>query len=136
MESVDSSGTGSAPVAAGGPQTQVLQDTWLLTLFAAVLATCLPWFTGTFDIDFAAASWALLLLGAVYVGMSLVTSAQDFTEPTRRRLLTALHVLAIIVMGYLWLRAGGLQNPVFLLAFMLPVFGATVLSRWQPYGSA
>jgi hypothetical protein len=101
-----------------------------------VLATCLPWFTGSFDIDFAAASWALLLLGGVYVGMSLVTGAQDLADATRRRLLTALHALAIIVMGYLWLRAGGLQNPMFLLAFTLPVFGATVLSRWQPYGSA
>ena len=118
------------------PQIQVFQDTWLLILFAVVLATCLPWFVSSFDIDFVAASWALLLLGGVYVGMSLVASAQRLRAAPRRRILAALHALAIVVMGYLWLRAGGLQNPVFLLVFILPIFAANSLSRWQPYASA
>jgi hypothetical protein len=51
----------------------------------------------------------------------------------RRPVLTALHAAGIVLVGFIWLNAGGLQNPAFLVVFALPVVGAIFLSRWQPY---
>ena len=51
----------------------------------------------------------------------------------RRPLLTALHVAGVLIVGFIWMHAGGLQNPAFLMVFALPVVGAIFLSRWQPY---
>src|SRR5579862_6866064 len=127
---------GALPSEADDPQVQMLQDTWLLTLFAVLLATALPWFVSSFDVDFASASWRLLLLGIVYVGISAVANRSPEVSASRRRILIGLHSIAVIVLGLLWQRTGSLQNPVFLLAFVLPVIGAATLSRWQPYVSA
>ena len=118
------------------PRGQLLEDTWLLTIFAVLLATAFPWFVSAFNIDFAATSLALLALGAVYVCMNLCSGAERFTPLTHRRLLALLHAAGIVAMACVWQRAGALQNPAFLLAFVLPVVGSGSVSRWQPYLSA
>ena len=117
-------------------QHQLLQDMWLLTLFMVLLATALPWFISSFEIDFAAASWVLLALGAIYVGLTLVGHGATEQGRGSHRAALALHAAGVVVLGLLWQRCGGLQNPAFLLAFALPVIAASVLSRWQPYGTA
>jgi hypothetical protein len=117
------------------PQAQLLEDTWLLTLFAVLLASALPWFVSSLNIDFAAASWAVLALGLCYLAMSLL-AAQRAGSPWRRRLVTLLHAAGVIGLGFLWHACGGLQNPAFLLAFALPVIGASALSRGKPYLTA
>jgi hypothetical protein len=117
-------------------QAQVLADTWLLTLFVVMLAIALPWFVSAFKIDFALASWALLLLGVICAGIVVVANLEPPVSALRLRGLTALHAAGLIALGFVWQRSGGLQNPVFLLSFALPVIGACALSRWQPYGSA
>ena len=118
------------------PRAQVLEDTWLLTLFTVLLATAFPWFVSAFNIDFAATSWALLALGAVYGGMSLVAGARRYSTRAHRRLLALLNAAGVVAMACVWQHAGGLQNPAFLLAFVLPVIGSGSLSRWQPYLTA
>jgi hypothetical protein len=117
------------------PQGQLLEDTWLLTLFVAILASAFPWFVSSLNIDFASASWAVLTLGAVYVSLSLL-AARDSGSGWRRRVLALLHAAGVIGLGFLWQSCGGLQNPAFLLAFALPVIGASGLSRGQPYLTA
>ena len=117
------------------PQAQLLEDTWLLTLFAVLLASALPWFVSSLNIDFAAASWAVLALGLSYLAMSLL-AAERAGSPWRRRLVTLLHAAGVIGLGFLWHACGGLQNPAFLLAFALPVIGASSLSRGKPYLTA
>jgi len=52
------------------------------------------------------------------------------------RLVALLHATGIVGLGVLWHACGGLQNPAFLLAFALPVIGASGLSRGRPYASA
>jgi PAS domain-containing protein len=47
--------------------------------------------------------------------------------------LTSLHALGVIAMAFIWQHAGGLQNPLFLAVFALPVMGSIFVSRWQPY---
>ena len=117
------------------PQAQLLEDTWVLTLFAVLLATAVPWFVSSLNIDFAAASWAVLALGLCYLAMSLL-AAERAISPWRRRLVALLHAAGVIGLGFLWHACGGLQNPAFLLAFALPVIGASALSRGQPYLTA
>jgi PAS domain-containing protein len=113
------------------PRIHLLDDAWLLTIFAILLATALPWLTGAFDINFVAAALGLLALGAIHIAFSLLRRPSDAGE--RRPLLTVLHVSGVVIVGFIWMHAGGLQNPAFLMVFALPVIGAIFLSRWQPY---
>jgi PAS domain-containing protein len=73
----------------------------------------------------------LLALGAIHIAFS--TLGRPTRAGQRRPLLTALHIAGVIVVGFIWMHAGGLQNPAFLTVFALPVVGAIFISRWQPY---
>ena len=115
------------------PRLHLLDDIWLLTIFAILLAVALPWFASAFDIDFAGASLGLLALGGVHLAFTAVSSPKRGPTPWRARALGALHALGIIALGFVWQHAGGLQNPLFLIVFALPVIGAIFISRWQPY---
>jgi len=66
-----------------------------------------------FNIDFAAASLALLALGAVYVTMSLTANLKRPHPRARRRLLAALDAAASLPWPTSASTAGALQNPVF-----------------------
>lgn len=113
------------------PRIHLLDDTWLLTIFAILLATVVPWLMSGLDIDFIATCLGLLGLGAIHVAFTIIGKPAQSGE--RRPALAALHIAGIFVTGFIWLRAGGLQNPAFLVVFVLPVVGAIFLSRWQPY---
>jgi hypothetical protein len=47
--------------------------------------------------------------------------------------LQALNILGVLVVGFIWAHVGALQNPLFLLIFILPVTGAIFVSRWHPF---
>ena len=113
------------------PRIHLLDDTWLLTIFAILLATVVPWLVSALDINFVAACLGLLALGAIHIAFTVVGKPARIGE--RRPVLTLLHVAGIVVVGFIWLNAGGLQNPSFLMVFALPIVGAIFLSRWQPY---
>jgi hypothetical protein len=116
------------------PRVHLLDDTWLLTIFAILLATALPWLLSGFNVDFVAVSLGLLALGAIHFSFS--TLARPSRRAQRRSVMTALHITGVIVVAFIWMNAGGLQNPAFLMVFALPVVGAIFLSRWQPYAMA
>lgn len=113
------------------PRIHLLDDTWLLTIFAILLGTVVPWLVSALDINFVAACLGLLALGAIHISFTLIGKPARAGE--RRPALASLHIAGIIVVGFIWLNAGGLQNPGFLIVFTLPVVGAIFLSRWQPY---
>lgn len=113
------------------PRIHLLDDTWLLTIFAILLATVVPWLVSSLDINFVAAFMGLLALGAIHTAFTVVGKPARIGE--RRPIFTVLHVVGIVVVAFIWLNAGGLQNPAFLMVFALPVVGAIFLSRWQPY---
>ena len=116
------------------PGIHLLDDTWLLTIFAVLLATALPWLLSGFDVNFVAASLGLLVLGMIHFGFSTLGRSHRAVE--RRAVMTALHILGVLAVGFIWINVGGLQNPAFLIVFALPVVGAIFLSRWQPYAMA
>ena len=118
------------------PRVHLLDDLWLLTIFAILLAAGLPWLVSSFTMQFGAALIGLLALTGVHVAFTVLVSPTTVLGTGRRRVLALLHASGVVAIGLIWHYAGGLQNPAFLIVFALPVVGAIFLSRWQPYLSA
>jgi PAS domain-containing protein len=125
-----------SPAAQRKTQIRVLDDVWLLTLFALLLTTGVPWFVSGFDIAFGPVLLGALGLGALHVALAFLGESTTFTGAWRVPMLTALHAAGVVTMGIVWHNSGGLQNPAALTAFVLPVIGACFISRWQPYFTA
>jgi hypothetical protein len=118
----------------GQSGAHLLDDAWLLTIFAILFATALPWLLSDFDLNFLAVSLGLLALGAIHLSLSMI--GRRSTVGQHRRLLKVLHSAGVCIIAFVWMNAGGLQNPAFLIVFALPVVSGIFLSRWQPYVTA
>src|SRR5579862_6595017 len=114
----------------------LLDDIWFVTIFAVLLATSLPWYVSGFDIDFARATLGMFILGVIYLVLTTNALPNRKSPAWRKYALVSLHAAGVIALGFIWLHAGGIANPAFVLAFVLPVIGATFISRWQPYLTA
>jgi len=115
------------------PRVHLLDDIWLMTIVAILVATGVPWFASGFEVDLAMASWGLLALGGVHVAFTMLAAPTRSHGKWRDRVLTLLDIGGVILIGFVWQHVGGLQNPLFLTVFALPVMGAIFLSRWHPY---
>ena len=115
------------------PRVHLLDDLWLLAIFAILFAAGVPWLVSSLDVQFGAALLGLLALAAVHIGFTLLTASAPGINRWRKRALAILHAVGVIVVALIWHYAGGIHNPAFLLVFVLPVIGAIFLSRWQPY---
>ena len=124
-----------SPAALRKTRIRVLDDIWLLTLFALLLATGVPAFVSGLDIAFGPVLLGALGLGALHLALAFF-SGSGSTGSWHVPLLTALHAAGVVTVGLIWHHGGGLQNPVLLTAFVLPVIGACFISRWQPYVTA
>jgi PAS domain-containing protein len=114
------------------PRVHLLDDIWLLTIIAMIVTIGIPWASVGFEPQLASVSWGLLALGAIHVAFGLLAS----TAASSRRqgaTLTLLNAVGVVLIGFVWAHAGGLQNPLFLSVFALPVVGAIFLSRWHPF---
>lgn len=118
------------------PRVHLLDDLWLLAIFAILFAAGLPWLVSSFDIQLGPALLGLLGLAAIHVGFTLLTAPAPGINPGRKLALMVLHAVGVVVIAVMWHYAGGIHNPAFLLVFALPVVGAIFLSRWQPYAIA
>jgi hypothetical protein len=115
------------------PRVHLLDDTWLLTIAAVLIAVALPWFANGFDVDVGMVAWGLLGLGAVHVAFSMLGSPDRTPGKWQGRLLTLLCLAGVAAIGFIWAHAGALRNPVFPMVFALPVVSSIFLSRWHPY---
>ena len=118
------------------PRAHPLGDTWLLTIFTILLAIGLPRLASGLEIDFAVCALGLLVLAVIHVGFAMVAARLGAKPELRTWLLSTLHLLGVVTVAFIWQRAGGLQSPVLLAVFVLPVIGAVFISRWQAYASA
>lgn len=118
------------------PRLHLLDDLWLLAIFAILLGAGLPWLVSSFDIQFGAALLGLLALAAIHVGFTVLTAPAPGIHRWRKRALAILHAAGVLIVAVIWHFTGGIHNPAFLLVFVLPVTGAIFLSRWQPYAIA
>ncbi|MDB6156582.1 MAG: hypothetical protein JWO04_288 [Gammaproteobacteria bacterium] len=115
------------------PRVHLLDDIWLMTIVAILVATGVPWFASGFEVNVGMASWGLLALGAVHVAFTILASPSRAHGRWRDRALTLLDIVGVVLIGFIWQHVGALQNPMFLMVFALPVVGAIFLSRWHPY---
>jgi PAS domain-containing protein len=67
------------------------------------------------------------------VAFTLMASTTASSHRWHSAALTLLNALGVALIGFIWANAGGLQNPLFLTVFLLPVVGAIFLSRWHPF---
>lgn len=118
------------------PRAHPLGDTWLLTIFTLLLAIGLPRLASGLEIDFAVCALGLLVLAVIHVGFAVGAARMAARPELRTWLLTALHLLGVLTVAFIWQRAGGLQSPLLLAVFVLPVIGAVFISRWQAYATA
>ena len=118
------------------PRAHPLGDTWLLTIFTILLAIGVPRVAAGLDIDFVGCALGLLALAVLHLGFAVFAARMAGRPQLRMRLLPALHLLSVVTVAFIWQRAGGLQNPLFLAVFVLPVIGAVFISRWQSYVTA
>jgi hypothetical protein len=56
------------------PRVHLLDDTWLLTIVAILVATALPWFATGFEMEVGTAAWGLLVLGGIHVAFTFLGS--------------------------------------------------------------
>jgi PAS domain-containing protein len=112
----------------------VLEDSWLLMVCVPVLATAWPWLSRAADVEFGAVAAGALAFGLLLAAALML--ARRAPAGSLRRWAPALNAAGICVLGFVWLHAGGLQNPAFMLAFVLPVIGASAVGRRQIYIAA
>lgn len=115
------------------PRIHLLDDLWLLTILAIVLAIGVPWLFSGFAVQAGVASWGLLGLGAIHIAFTTLASPTRSVGRWRDNTLTLLDAIGVILIGFVWAHVGGLQNPLFLMVFVLPVMGSMFLSRWHPF---
>jgi hypothetical protein len=118
------------------PRVHLLDDVWLVTIVAILIATAVPWFLSGFEVQLGAATWGLLILGAIHVAFTSMAAPTRAHTRWRSRGLAALHLLGVAGVGFIWQHTGGVQNPMFLCVFALPVIGAIFVSDWHPYFTA
>src|SRR6185436_5269360 len=112
---------------------RLLDDVWMLTLMVLFVAVGVPWYLRALDIDFAPVAWSLFGYGVLYV---LSTFAADKIGSERRlmSLIRMIQATGIIFLGFIWHLSGNLQNPMFLLVFVLPIVaGSLILASWQSF---
>jgi PAS domain-containing protein len=112
----------------------VLEDSWLLMVCVPVLATAWPWLSRTAEVEFGAVASGALAFGLLLA--AAVMLARRAPAGSLRRWAPVLNAAGIALLGFMWLHAGGLQNPAFMLAFVLPVIAASAVSRRQIYIAA
>jgi PAS domain-containing protein len=115
------------------PRVHLLDDIWLLTIIAVIVTIGIPWASVGFEAQLASVSWGLLGLGAIHVAFTLLASPAASPGRWRGATLTTLDAIGVVLIGFVWAHAGGLQNPLFLTVFVLPVVGSIFLSRWHPF---
>jgi PAS domain-containing protein len=115
------------------PRIHLLDDIWLLTIVAILIAAGVPWFVNGFEAEIGTATWGLLALGGIHIAFTVLASPRPSHGRWRDRALTLLDIIGVVLIGFIWEHVGALQNPMFLTIFALPVIGAIFLSRWHPY---
>jgi hypothetical protein len=132
---VNGAGTGTSLLALKERKRE-MDDLWLLAMVVLLLAVGVLWFQRILDIELARVLWTALSYGAAYVVVGLLAD-RVATPGVFLGTVAALQVTGVAMLTILWRLCGGLQNPMLLFVFVLPIItGSLVLPRWQVYGTA
>jgi PAS domain-containing protein len=106
-------------------------STWMLAIVLSASSIVVFWYLGLCQVDIAPIIW--ILAGLALVQFILNSQSSRCGSAKQLRALASLsQLLGILVMGVAWHLYGGLQQPMFTLFIMLPLFtGALILNFWQ-----
>jgi hypothetical protein len=83
------------------PRVRLLDDTWLVTIFAVLFATAVPWLVSGLAIDFIATAAGLITLGAIHLAFVALSGHGNGNQRRRSRTLIALHSIGVIAIAYI-----------------------------------
>ena len=83
------------------PRVHLQDDIWLLTIVAILIATGVPWLSGSFEVDVATAGWGLLALGGIHIAFTLLASPARPHGRWHDRALTLLDVVGVVLIGFI-----------------------------------
>jgi hypothetical protein len=99
---------------------------WLGTIVVAFCATGLSWLLGTVELNVTLVLWSTF--GCAASGLVVDVALERFESRVGSGLAAELgNVLKIFALGALWHALGGIDNPMFLLVFFLPIIAAATL---------
>jgi diguanylate cyclase (GGDEF)-like protein len=109
---------------------RLLDSAWVMCWVSLIGAAAVPWFLSVLPIDLGRAAWFVFVSALAYLLAAALTDR--LTNQSAVAMAMRLMPLAsIVLMGALWHLVGGIANPIFLLAFVLPVVisSSTTISR-------
>lgn len=109
---------------------RMLDAAWVVCWVALVSAAAVPWFLNVLPIDLARAAWFVFVSACGYLIVAALTDRLN-SQIAVAMAMRVMPLVSIVLMGALWHLVGGIANPIFLLAFVLPVIisGSTAISR-------
>ena len=105
---------------------RLFDGAWLVCLVASLASVAGLWFLSVLQIDLGRVSWWVFAYTAVYLTVASLTdnlgSVRALVWATR-----ATVIASLLFLGVFWHLVGGLKNPMFLLAFSIPVIVSGVM---------
>ncbi len=99
---------------------RLLDTAWIVSLVGGLAPVALLWFLSILEVNLELAAWTVLGYSAVY--LVVATFCDRLRTPLAISLaIRATTLTSVVFLGVLWHLVGGLQNPMFLLMFTLPV---------------
>jgi PAS domain-containing protein len=109
----------------------VLDNTWMLAIVLSASSVVVFWYLGLGQVDIAPIIWTLASLAVAQFVLNS-RNARCPTAQALRSLAQTSEAVGIILMAVAWHLFGGLQQPMFPLFIMLPLFtSALILNFWQ-----
>jgi diguanylate cyclase (GGDEF)-like protein len=99
---------------------RLLDTAWIVCLVGGLGPVALLWFMSILEVDVERAAWIVVVYALAY--LAVATLCDRLTTPAAMtRAIRATTLTSIVFLGALWHLVGGLDNPMFLLMFTLPV---------------
>ena len=115
---------------------RILDAVWVFSLAAALVAVSLPWLLRVADIDLIPVAWSTFAYALVYLTLAAATDRLR-RGPAIIIATWSIQACNVLFLAFLWHLAGGMDSPMFLLAFILPILGSGFLMQaWQPFAMA
>jgi len=115
---------------------RLLDSTWIVSLVAGLGSVSLLWFMSILEVDLERAAWVVLIYVTAYLGVAAL--GDRLTSPSAVSLMIRSTTLtSVVFLGLLWHLVGGLDNPMFLLMFTVPVLTSGIMMvGWLAHATA
>lgn len=109
---------------------RMLDAAWVVCWVALLTAVAVPWFLNVLPINLGRAAWFVFVSALGYLAVAALTD-RFTSQISVAAAMRFMPLVSILLMGGLWHLVGGISNPVFLSAFVLPVIlsSSTAIGR-------